>query len=204
MPRVDDYKASRDLAAQELDARPFEEVLLASGFSVESEALIVPFLNRVYRVAQPGWIFSDRDDGEKEVPLQEQVLILHYIKGDPSIRPGADWAAYRELPGATFYFSAFTKRAIDPLVKVFGNNVAAFAKAAPGIGGVPVPDLGDAAFDFTPFPRVPVRMVIYEGDDEFPPGANILFDRSAASILSPEDLAWLAGMLVYRMMSLAR
>ena len=34
--------------------------------------------------------------------------------------------------------------------------------------------------------------------------ANILFDKNIGRILSPEDVAWLAGMVVYRLMALAR
>ncbi|MEW5736178.1 MAG: DUF3786 domain-containing protein [Thermodesulfobacteriota bacterium] len=205
MPRIDDYKASRDLAAAALDERPFDQVAAASGFAKAGEGVLrVPFLNRVYLVSAPGYTFADEADAAKEVPLQEQVLILHYLMADPAVSPVGDWAAYREIPGATFYFSAFTKRAIDPLIKVFGENVAGLVRAAPAVGGVLVPGLGDAAFDFAIFPRVPLRMVLYAGDDEFPAGANILFDRTAGALLSPEDLAWLAGMPVYRMMAFAR
>jgi hypothetical protein len=53
-------------------------------------------------------------------------------------------------------------------------------------------------------PQVPLRLILWAGDDEFAPEANILFDDTAGEILSPEDAAWLAGMLVYRMMALAR
>jgi hypothetical protein len=50
---------------------------------------------------------------------------------------------------------------------------------------------------------VPVRIILYAGDAEFAPEANILFDRSIGGMLSPEDIAWLAGMLVYRLIGLS-
>jgi hypothetical protein len=51
---------------------------------------------------------------------------------------------------------------------------------------------------------VPLQMVLYVGDDEFPAEANILFDPSIERLLSAEDIAWMAGMLVYRMIALSR
>jgi hypothetical protein len=49
-----------------------------------------------------------------------------------------------------------------------------------------------------------MRLILHAGDEEFPAEATILFDRSIARILSAEDIAWLAGMLVYRLMSISR
>jgi hypothetical protein len=48
-----------------------------------------------------------------------------------------------------------------------------------------------------------VRLILWAGDDEFPAEANIVFDENIAEILSPEDIAWLAGMVVYRLISLS-
>ena len=62
---------------------------------------------------------------------------------------------------------------------------------------------GDAGFEFRVFPKVPLRLILYAGDAEFAPEANILFDRSIGGMLSPEDIAWLAGMVVYRLIGLS-
>jgi hypothetical protein len=204
MPRVDDYIAACRLARDRLAAEPYEGLLARSGFEpAEGGGLRIPFLDRVYRLSFPGLEFADTSDNAKEIPLQEQVLILHYLQGDPLARESGGWVAYRELPGAAFYFAAFVKRAVDPLKKMFGQNVSGFTRAAGRLKGEPVP-LGDAGFEFRVFPKVPVRAILYVGDEEFPPEANILFDRSIGGLLSPEDVAWMAGMLVYRLIALSR
>lgn len=204
MPRIDDYQAACRLAREDLAIQPLERLLARSGFEpLEEHALRVPFLNRIYRLSYPGFEFSDISDVAREVPLQEQVLILHYLQTDLStIRPG-DWVAYREIPGATFYFAAFVKRAVDPLKKVFGQNAQGFCGAAERLMGAPL-EVGDAGFEFRVFPKVPVRLVLYVGDEEFPAEANILFERGIEQGLLPEDVAWMAGMLVYRLIALAR
>jgi len=51
---------------------------------------------------------------------------------------------------------------------------------------------------------VPLRLILWQGDNEFPPDASILFDETAGDYLSPEDAAWLAGMVVYRLAALSK
>ncbi len=208
MARVDDYANAKKIAVEKLRAVAFEALLKRSGFTASGpHTLRVPFLDQVYRVGVSDFTFSREEtagrDTATEVPLQEQVLLLHYLMAETVAPPTGDWISYREIPGAAFYFSAFVKRAVDPLKKVFGRNTEALLKTAPLLQGTPI-DAGDAGFEFRVLPRVPLQLILWEGDDEFPPEANILFDESIGEILSPEDVAWISGMLVYRLMALGR
>ncbi|MCD6585400.1 MAG: DUF3786 domain-containing protein [Desulfobacteraceae bacterium] len=204
MARVDDYFNAKKIAVEKLAKESFDGIATCSGFEIKNNGKYqISFLNRTYQVSYPEFEFLDVADTDAEVPIQEQVLILHYLTAMKSIVPAGRWIAYREIPGASFYFSAFVQRAINPLKKVFGKNITGLTTAAPKINGKPI-DIGDAAFEFRVFPKVPLQMIIYEGDDEFEPEANILFDSTAGAFLSPEDAAWLAGMVVYRLMALSR
>ncbi len=205
MARIDDYVAARKLAVEKLAPESIETLAERSGFEkIGNGALQVPFLGRTYRVSYPGFEFAVEGEGtaEKDIPLQEQVLILHYVMGADGTVSG-NWVAYREIPGASFYFSAFVKRAIDPLKKMFGMDASLLQKPAARLDGNSI-DVGDAGFEFRLFPKIPIQLILWEGDAEFPAEANILFDDSVGDFLSPEDIAWLAGMLVYRLMGLAR
>jgi hypothetical protein len=204
MPRIDDYITARALARERLAAEPYDILLKRSGFEPEGgRAFRVPFLNRTFQLTYPDFEFRDVAVSGKDVPIQEQILILHYLQADLPEQPRGDWVAYREIPGAAFYFAAFVNRAIEPLKQAFGQNIAGLRRTAARLNGVAV-EFGDAGFDFHVFPRVPVRLILHAGDDEFPAEAAILFDRSIERMLSPEDIAWLAGMVVYRLIGLSR
>jgi hypothetical protein len=204
MPRIDDYINARNLAAEKLSQETFEAILNRSGFeSSGRDVFRIPFLDRVYQVNFPQFEFEDAVEPDKEIPLQEQVLILHYLSATEIPMTSDHWISYREIPGASFYFGAFIKRAVDPLKKVFGQNLSGFTKAAGQLHGKKI-DNGDAAFEFKALPAVPLQLILWSGDEEFPAEANILFDNTIGQILSPEDVAWLAGMVVYRLMALAR
>ena len=204
MPRIDDYTNARKIAIEELLRIPFAGIQKRSGFNSPSENIFqIPFLDRMYLVSYPQFEFSDHLKNEKEIPIQEQVLILHYMKAPLMPSPTNLWIAYREIPGAAFYFGAFVKRAVEPLKKVFGDNLAGFTRAAQKLHPQEI-DNGDVGFEFRVLPAVPLQLILWAADDEFPAEANILFDKNIGQILSPEDVAWLAGMVVYRLMALVR
>jgi hypothetical protein len=206
MPRIDDYKAAIALAAaqlqkinpQRLENRCHCQYFLEDG----QEGLLVPYFGQGRRVSWPE-ITVTPVAGEAQIPLTEQILILHYLErstGEPLSGHSID---FREVPdGGGFYWSAFVSRAKKPLLETFGNDLELYLKVAQSLGGDPQ-DLGDAAARFPAFPLVPVTHVLWAGDEEFPPEANILFDDTISQHLSTEDIAALAGASVYRLMSLA-
>ncbi|MFC1957153.1 DUF3786 domain-containing protein [Chloroflexota bacterium] len=49
-------------------------------------------------------------------------------------------------------------------------------------------DLGDASVAISAFPRVPVTLVLWQGDSEFPPSASIMFDATVTDYLPTEDI----------------
>jgi hypothetical protein len=204
MPRIDDYIAARKIAIKLLSNEKFDVILERSGFEPANGGFFrIPFLNRIYQVGYPDFEFEDHSGTAQEIPIQEQILILHYMSAASPRRLSGNWVSYREIPGASFYFSAFVKRAIDPLKGVFGPNIPALSEAARQLNGTPI-EPGDAGFEFNVLPNVPLQLILYEGDDEFPAEANILFDQTVGVILSPEDIAWLAGMLVYRLIAISK
>ena len=203
MPRIDDYKNARKLAIEALAGLSFDTILQQTGFeSAEANRIRISFLDRVYLIRFPELEFEDDSDSQKEIPIQEQILILHYMLSSAPSPLTENWISYREIPGASFYYSAFVKRAIDPLKKVFGQNVDGLLSAGEILGGKTI-DTGDAGYEFRAFPNIPMRLILWVGDDEFPAEANIVFNENIGGILSPEDIAWLAGMLVYRLIALA-
>ena len=205
MARKDDYENAFKIAAEELKAKDPAQVAELAGceYDQENKGVSLMFIGRPHLV-----LFPDIDvkytDGDDEVPLTEKVLILHYLNQANGAPLKDEQVTYRETPSGEFYYQAFYKRAEAPLLSVFGNAPELLVKTAPRIGGVPDDGLGDAAAKIEALPRVPVTLVVWGGDDEFEASGKILFDRSIQHYLSTEDIAWLSGMIVYRLMRLAR
>ncbi len=203
MARIDDYINAKKIAVKDLSQKDITDVVKKSGLEIKDNFIIIPFLNRTYKVNYPDFEFIDFSDASMEVPIQEQVLISHYLSGEkPEFFSGRQ-VTYREVKGASFYFGPFVKRAVDPLKKVFGSNIKGFINAAEKLNSKKI-SAGDTGYEFLIFPKIPVQLIIWEADDEFAAEANILFDSTIENILSPEDIAWMSGMLVYRLMSFSR
>jgi hypothetical protein len=90
------------------------------------------------------------------------------------------------------------------MVQVFGGEPEVLIKLATEAYGAVPSDQGDISVKIMALPRVPVALILWKGDEEFPPEGNILFDRSISHILSAEDIAWLAGMIIYPLIGMAR
>ena len=204
MARIDDYKESFRLASIELKKRDAATLAKAAGaeFSNE-EGLVVPFLGARYRVE----IHPETDirmaDSVQEVSLPDKILIAHYLLGSSGKQPTGKLITFREVHDGHFYFDAFQRRARDPFVNFFGNNGPLFVKCADMMGGGRM-DNGDYAMEFSVFPHISVQLVLWVGDEEFPPEATVLFDESVQEILSAEDIAVMSGGLVYRLIGMGR
>ncbi|MCL6638168.1 MAG: DUF3786 domain-containing protein [Firmicutes bacterium] len=160
-----------------------------------SASFTVPFMGARYTVTYPNGQVAGPG---KNVDPAVQVLLLHYLTGASGIPPNGKLISYKELPGGDIYITPFTHRAISPLVKYFGGSPHKLAEAARKLGGQKAA-VGDVSVTVPFFPLVPVTYVIWEGDDEFPPAGNVLFDATAGTHLATEDYAVLAGMGVFEL-----
>jgi hypothetical protein len=90
------------------------------------------------------------------------------------------------------------------MVTGFGEKPELLLKVATEMYGAVPFTQGDVSVVVTALPLVPVALILWKGDEEFPAEGNILFDRSIIGILSAEDIAWLSGMVVYPMLGKAK
>ena len=166
------------------------------------KVIIIEYLNRSYQITLPD-IGISLKDSEEEVPLRDKILILHYLtqaKGTPTSNKVI---AYKELPEGASYFPTFSKRAIKPLVDHFGNEPHRLVDIAGILGGHKA-DYGDAAVTINAFSRVPITLVLWRGDEEFPPEANIIFDSTISDYLSTEDINVLCETIAWRLVKLLK
>lgn len=165
-------------------------------FDSRDQSINLSFINRAYRVESPGGKIFTADG--KAAQLYQSILILHYLVTADGTPLDGRWIAYRHLPGGDIYIEPFNNRAIRPFLKTFGNDPEQFRKAAMALGGKQV-QMSGIGMTVPVFPRVPICFVIWPGDEEMPPSANILFDGKAASYLPTEDYAHLPAMVTGEM-----
>jgi len=201
LARIDDYTAAFELAAEELRSLDPARVAELSGARLGPKSLSLDFVGQRIRVGLDQVILSGPEGAE--VGLTDQVLILHYlVKADGRPITG-EWIAYREIPGAQAYHPVFHKRAMAPLIAGFGKRpellleLSGDLPAKPGQGA-------DAAVIIQALPRVPLMLQVWSADEDFEAEAGVLLDKSVPGYLSAEDVAWLAGRVVYPLVGRAK
>lgn len=211
MPRVDDYKQAVKLASEELKDKDLELLANLSGAVIGRDKqgrkrLFLQALNQTVSITWPDFSFSS-EKPEAEIPIQQQILYLHYLCGVWSSKgagASGEWISFQEIPDGRFYMDAFQRRAKNPMVTTFGEKPDLLLKVASELYGAVPFDQGDVSVVVRALPLVPIALILWKGDEEFPPEGNVLFDRSIMKLLSAEDIAWLSGMVVYPMIGRAK
>jgi hypothetical protein len=206
MPVNPTWAASLEKQLQEtqkaLRGRDPAEVALWSGAMRETVAgetrFEVPFWGRSYLITWPDLAVRDKEG--QPCPAHFQGLILQYLLLADGAPVENTWVSLRNLPHGAFYEQAFQSYSGNLLVRSFRGDAEGFRAIARGLGGETL-EMGDAAFRFWVFPRIPLAVVYWSGGGEFPDSAQVLFDNSATHYHHLEILAHLGGMLCERIVS---
>jgi len=124
------------------------------------------------------------------------ILILHYLASRISGLPGlgGEWISFKELVAGEQYYPAFRKRAIEPIIRKYGNNPSGILLNNAGLAASRVEGL-EVAITLSAFEGVPALIKIWRSDDEFAAEANMLFDKNISRIFCTEDVAVLGGFI---------
>jgi len=109
--------------------------------------------------------------------------------------------SFRQIPGGRAYDPVFEGRVVAPVARHLGDKLDRFAKAAERLGGRPVAQ-GDKAYLINALPLVPLTYVLWKGDEEFPPRAQVLLDASAELYLDAEAITHLASITTSRLLTI--
>ena len=160
----------------------------------------LPFFQDICQITIPDFEFSLLRS-QDQLNLTNQILILHYLNGVKDIPSAGENISFKEVPSGEFYYPAFARRSIDPLLQTFGQKLQAFKLVAKSLGGEAVA-MGDFGIRIQIFPKVPVVLVFWLGDEDFPPDLNVLFDATIEKFFSTEDIAVIGQELMIRMIKL--
>lgn len=122
-----------------------------------------------------------------------RLSILHYLLGARKIAPTGRLLKPTELKTGQIYLQGSHLLPLDGIAARFSPDPEGFARQAARFGGEPRP-YGDAATELRPFPRLPITLIFWREDDEFPARSYLLFDETCEQHLPP-DILWSVAML---------
>lgn len=122
-----------------------------------------------------------------------ELLYVRYLSDAREIGLSGRLLKPELLKGGHHFFKGAHELPLARIAARYGADRPAFLERAALLGGVPA-EYGDASAVLHPVPRVPLTMILWLGDDEFPPRADLLFD-SSCELQLPLDVLWSAAML---------
>jgi len=160
-----------------------------------NHSVSVHFLNRDYLITMDGAEPFD----DKPVNVNTRSVLLYYILSMGSGEPKYSYIPLTRLTGTIDGHTKPTNGIMNsPLIRRFGSDFHSLNNGIIALGGTyeGLSSNGSHSWLISPLPKLPMKLVFYEADDEFPADIQIMFDETATRFMEFECLAFLCGCLV--------
>ena len=171
-----------------------QEAAERTGAKWDGKEFYVNLLGREYAISHPDYALRALDGG-KLPPLPTQTFLLRWLLEGKAVSWAGEWKTFREMPWGEMYIGPYTGRCLTRAAFTFGTRIGAFKAAAEKMGAEAVSH-GDAGYEFAFLGNYRMRVLIWEGDEEFPPSAQILYSDNFAAGFAAEDRVVAADILI--------
>ena len=155
------------------------------GVAWDGKEFVLELLGRGFAVSHPDYSIRALDGGLVP-PLATQTFLLRYLLESRDVAWAGEWKTFREMPWGEMYIKPYTGRVLTRAAFTFGTRVAAFKAAAEKMGAVAVAH-GDAGYQFELIGGYRMQIIVWEGDEEFPPNAQVLYSDNFTDGFAAED-----------------
>jgi hypothetical protein len=129
------------------------------------------------------------------------------VLAEANIEPVYDYCALGQFSGGVFReSSAWLLELNNKFFNIFGNDYKKFSEIM-NILGLEYESgnrSGKYIWNCKILPKIPIKIVFYEGDEEYPSKMQILFDKNAIKIYNFEQLSVLYGCIFQTILSIGK
>lgn len=194
-----DYTLSLGLAVKALEALHPQEIARRTGaFVTEIRGRIfleLEVLGRRCVIPHPE-IDVRWADSPQEIPSWQKAVILHYLERASGVQLSGNLVTFQEVESGAFYLPIFKARVLTPFLEAFGRRPDSMVEVAKRYFNGEERGHGHRSVTVFALPYVPITLVLWEGDEEFPPDGTLLYDSTVSQYLSTEDITLMSEMLV--------
>ena len=166
------------------------------------QGFLLPFLNQTFQILpKTRSIVPLCTHAPKIKSFELDLIILTYLLRAQAIEMSEKMVNEKQIPGGEAFFRGPHALNTRPMEEVFGESRETFLSAGRRLNGK-VGDSGDAAIWLPVLPRVPVTLILWESDDEFPAQITVNFDSTISRHL-PLDIIWAVVNVLSRWMTLS-
>ncbi len=125
-----------------------------------------------------------------------RILLARYVMEGVQAESSGKMYSYPEMPWGPVYEVQFRGRCISRMAGTYGHNIKGFIEGMERIGAQEAREESgrfasgaDCAYDIPFLPKLTIRALIWEADEEFPASAQILFSDNFPLAFTAEDMA---------------
>lgn len=183
------YRGAITRALEVFKSAEPQDMVIGSGASFDHEKsnFYLKYCNKPIEVCYPSGEAYWLEKKKRCIDISDRYLILLYLSESSGLPLRNHWLTFLELPCGQHHYVPFLKEGVNPLIEAFGRNPQEAWKIAQTYGGIRT-SMGSVGFIIPVFPKLPLGFVFWEGDDEFLPKANILFDEISPNYLDTASL----------------
>ena len=162
-------------------------------YDADRRVFTLRLMGVTYDITWPEYeITAHREGAIEYYPLETaanaKILVLRYLLEGSAAPANGNFLTYREFPWGEVYFRQFQGRCIFRLAYGFGGKLEKFSEIMEKLGGTKL-KYGDCSYEFEFLNDLKLRFILWSGDEEFPPSAQILFADNFSAAFHGEDMA---------------
>ena len=124
------------------------------------------------------------------------LSILSYLTSAKDIPLTGELVRPSDLSGGGIFVRGTHVIPMDMVAAAFGDDREKLLDIGKELGGLRR-EYGDVSIELLPFRRVPMTIVVWAGDEDFPAKASLLCD-STCTLHMPIDVLWAVAMMVVK------
>lgn len=167
-----------------------KETLLAKlpFLSMNEEYLFVPYLGKTCKIHLSDGVIEPSD---LSISDNLNIFTLFWYAKEHAALTG-EFCAFRNLKDASPFDAAFEKGNLRAFAETFSGHKEKLEAALQALGGTKL-SVGDIGYQINVFPCIPMQVIFWDADEEFPAQCNLLFDQSATDFIHVESIVTIAS-----------
>ena len=136
-------------------------------YDLSTHAYLLTVWGQEYLIDPRNSLIAQKNARNVRVNALMGLFIIYYLLHIKEMEVSGKWISEKEVPGGAAFFRGPHTIPGNLIAERYGDHLGEFKKKCLELGGSPL-EMADAAFAFSITPRIPVAVLLWEGDTEFP------------------------------------
>ena len=183
---------------ESLQGRAPESAAAATGAELDRGRFILPVFARRYLVDSEQRRVQDLTRPDARVDYNTALVLVTHLARAEEVPPVGRMISFNELPGGRALVAGPHALPLDPLAEHYGRHPQALVQRALELGGEEIWG-ADVAVRLPGLPRVPLYLLLWLADEDFPAQAAPGVDAKVMQHLDLDGLLSLSHLMVQRL-----